>query len=47
MDPSATLKKLKEQAEQNSIKKLQSLFNTTDQLEQIQQHLNRIDKKKV
>ena len=44
---SATLKKLKEQAELNSVKKLQSLFNTSDQLEQIQQHLNRIEKKKV
>lgn len=43
---SATLKKLKEQAESNSIKKLQSLFNSSDQLEQIQQHLNRIEKKK-
>ena len=47
MDPSTTLKKLKEQAELNSLKKLQSLFSTSDQLEQIQQHLNRFEKKKV
>ena len=43
----ATLKKLKEQAEANSIKKLQSLFSTPDQLEQIEQHVNRVEKKKV
>jgi hypothetical protein len=47
MDSSSNLKKLKEQAELNSMKKLQSLFHSSDQLEQIQQHLNRVDKKKV
>lgn len=47
MDPSTTLKKLKEQAEMTAMRKLQSLFNTSDQLEQIEQHINRIDKRKV
>jgi hypothetical protein len=47
MDSSATLKKLKEQAELSAMKKLQALFSTSDQLEQIQQHKNRIDKRKV
>ena len=47
MDPSETIKKLKEQAKQNSIRKLQSLFETTDEIEQMPKHLKRIDTKKV
>jgi hypothetical protein len=41
------LNKLKEQAEINAFKKLQYDFNTPEQLEQIEQHMNRNEKKKV
>jgi hypothetical protein len=41
------LNKLKEQAEANAFKKLQSQFNSPEQLEQIEQHLYRNEKKKV
>jgi hypothetical protein len=41
------LTKLKEQAEINSFRKLQYDFSTPEQLEQIEQHLNRNEKKKV
>ena len=47
MDTSETLKKLKEQAKLNSVKRLQSLFDTSDELDQIPKHLKRIDTKKV
>lgn len=42
-----TLNKLKEQAEINAMKRIQTLFNTSDQLEQIEQHIIRNEKRKV
>ena len=42
-----TLNKLKEQAEINAMKKLNEQFKTPDQLEQIDQHIARREKKKV
>lgn len=47
MDVVTNLKKLKEQAEASSFKKLQNIFNSTDQFEQVQQIILRTDKKKV
>lgn len=47
MDSNQTLKKLKEQAELAAMKKLQNMFSTSDQLEQIQQIMLRFDKRKV
>jgi hypothetical protein len=47
MDTSETLKKLKEQAKLNSIKKLQSLFDNSDELDQVGKHLQKTDTKKV
>ena len=47
MDTSETLKKLKEQAKLNSIKKLQSLFDNSDELDQVGKHLQKMDTKKV
>ena len=41
------LNKLKDQAEINALKKLQYDFHTPEQLEQIEQHMNRNEKKKV
>lgn len=41
------LNKLKEQAETNALKRLQNDFSTPEQLEQIEQQLNRQEKKKV
>lgn len=42
-----TLNKLKEQAEINAFKRLLEQFSTPDQLEQIEQHINRSEKRKV
>ena len=42
-----TLNKLKEQAEINAMKRLLEQFSTSDQLEQIEQHINRSEKRKV
>ena len=42
-----TLAKLKEQGEINALRKLQNQFMTPDQLEQIDQHMNRSEKKMV
>lgn len=47
MDAAHTLNKLKEQAEINAMKRLQDQFSTPDQLEQIEQHINRNEKRKV
>jgi hypothetical protein len=41
------LNKMKEQAEINAFKRLQHDFSTPEQLEQIEQHINRNEKKKV
>lgn len=47
MEATDTLRKLKEQAETNALKRLQSEFSTPDQLEQIEQHILRNEKTKV
>lgn len=47
MESVTTLKKLKEQAEINALKRLQTQFSTFDQLEQIEQHIHRNEKRKV
>ena len=47
MESVNSLKKLKEQAEINALKKLQIQFSSPDQLEQIEQHLSRNEKRKV
>jgi hypothetical protein len=47
METTTTLNKLKEQAEINAFKKLQSQFVSADQLEQIEQHMQRSEKRKV
>lgn len=47
MESTTTLKKLKEQAEINALKRLQVQFGTSDQLEQIEQHISRNEKRKV
>jgi len=41
------LTKLKEQAELNAFKRLQSQFSSPEQLEQIDQHIFRNEKRKV
>ena len=41
------LNKLKEQAETNALRKLQIQFNTHEQLELIEQHINLNEKRKV
>ncbi|RNA29859.1 exocyst complex component 3 [Brachionus plicatilis] len=46
MESTDTLRKLKEQAETNALKRLQSEFSTPDQLEQIEQHILRNEKTK-
>lgn len=47
MESTDTLRKLKEQAETNALKRLQSEFSLSDQLEQIEQHIIRNEKTKV
>lgn len=47
METATTLNKLKEQAEINAMKRLHEQFSTADQLEQIEQHINRSEKRKV
>lgn len=47
MDATITLNKLKDQAEINAMKKLHEQFSTPDQLEQIDQHILRSEKRKV
>lgn len=47
MESTDTLRKLKEQAEANALKRLQSEFCLSDQLEQIEQHIVRNEKTKV
>ena len=42
-----TLNKLKEQAELNAFRRLQSQFSSPEQLEQIDQHIIRNEKRKV
>ncbi|CAF0747598.1 unnamed protein product [Brachionus calyciflorus] len=46
MDSTTTLNKLKEQAEINALKRLQNQFGTSEQLEQIEQHISRNEKTK-
>lgn len=46
MDATVTLNKLKEQAEINAMKRLLEQFSTVDQLEQIDQHIGRSEKRK-
>ena len=47
METTTTLNKLKEQAEASAFKRLQAEFNKSDQLEQIEQKINRNEKRKV
>ncbi len=47
MDSVNNLNSLKQQAESNALKKLQFQFSTADQLEQIEQHMSRNEKRKV
>ena len=47
MEPTNQLNSLKQQAELNALKKLQIQFSTYEQLEQIEQHMNRNEKRKV
>lgn len=47
METNTTLNKLKDQAEINALKRLQTQFSKSDQLEQIEQHIIRNEKKKV
>ena len=47
MEPTNQLNTLKKQAELNAFKKLQFQFSTYEQLEQIEQHMSRNEKRKV
>ena len=47
MEPTNQLNTLKQQAELNAFKKLQFQFSTYEQLEQIEQHMSRNEKRKV
>lgn len=47
METTTGLNKLKEQAELNSFRRLQAQFSAPEQLEQIDQHMLRNEKKKV
>lgn len=47
MESTTALNKLKEQAESNAFKRLQAQFSSPEQLEQIDQHIIRNEKRKV
>ncbi len=47
MESTTALNKLKEQAESNAFKRLQAQFSLPEQLEQLDQHINRNEKRKV
>lgn len=47
MDTAQILKKLKDQAKQNAMKRIQNQFNTPDQLEFIEQHISKHEKETV
>ena len=47
METPTALSKLKEQAELNAFKRLQAQFSSPEQLEQIDQHIIRNEKRKV
>ncbi len=47
METGTALNKLKEQAELNAFKRLQSQFSSPEQLEQLDQHIIRNEKRKV